>query len=254
MCPFPEELFSAHWLPTIPENSRSLLGPEHAHPVQPGEQWDLQPHHQHHLQLTGLQERWVQRQFHYSLRGRPMGLSLAFEKSIFISLLQCPFCTFGCTAALGKIYYKLHTLVQTASPNLFFVIYRWYPHWFFKVWTAKKKHIKSNLQKHLEVVWNAIPIRFLQKRLCPEALVAQIGFRSVFCITRNMAHNNDVKLTWLINCFCSLWVHCGGVSTWLHGEQQIGIDAQINCQRYHSNPCRLVGDVWTHKSNLITCT
>lgn len=60
MCLFAIELFSAHQLSPIPESSHSLLGSDPAHPLQHGEQRGLQPRHQHHLQLTGLQERWVQ--------------------------------------------------------------------------------------------------------------------------------------------------------------------------------------------------
>lgn len=35
--------------------------------------------------------------------------------------------------------------------------------------------------------------RILQMHLSPDALVAQIRFPSVFCVTRNTTHNNDVK-------------------------------------------------------------
>ena len=44
---------------------------------------------------------------------------------------------------------------------------------------------------HVEVVWNVIPIGFLQIRLSLDALAARIRFQSVFCVTRNMTHNND---------------------------------------------------------------
>lgn len=60
---------------------------------------------------------------------------------------------------------------------------RLYPDWFEKIRTAKI-HMKCDFhwsQTHLEVVSNAIQIRFLQIHLSPDAQTAQIRFPSVLC-------------------------------------------------------------------------
>ncbi len=57
--------------------------------------------------------------------------------------------------------------------------------WFFyfQIW----------FKPHLKVVWNVIPIRFLQMHLSLDALAAQIGFQIVFRVTLNMTRNDNIK-------------------------------------------------------------
>lgn len=46
----------------------------------------------------------------------------------------------------------------------------------------------------MEVVWNVIPIVFLQMRLGLDAVAAQIGFQIVFCISRNATENDNIRI------------------------------------------------------------
>lgn len=67
-----------------------------------------------------------------------------------------------------------------------------YPDWFFKMWSAKNP--QTHLMQFLHWFGNAIQIRFLQKCFSLDALATQMGFQSVFCVTRLSAqHNDDIK-------------------------------------------------------------
>ncbi len=55
------------------------------------------------------------------------------------------------------------------------------------------RFFKSDSEHIWKLFYVAFPIRFLQMCLSLDALAAQIGCKRVFCISFNMAHNNNVK-------------------------------------------------------------
>lgn len=127
---------------------------------------------------------------------------------------------------------------------------------------------------------NAIQIRFLQKCFSLDALATQIGFQSVFCVTRLSAqHNDDIKSS-VTGVQQSGWADSMLLlAIWRTEDKSPWTDTEINCLLHRWDErarflmlfalkrratIDVVTDanvattadwykVWIHKSNLISC-
>lgn len=84
-------------------------------------------------------------------------------------------------------------ITVSVTPCSLFLVYqaRLYPEVWIEAHEMPFLQIRSQL--HLEVVWNVSPIRFPQMGLSLDALAAQTRFQSVFCITCNVTHSDNVS-------------------------------------------------------------